>query len=86
LERGDKSKEGGWISVDRKASLLSCLQSLVPFKWSAKDLSQWGSAVGNIILHHFDFHADFWRQNYSERDRFGILALATSSQNYDGKD
>ena len=39
-ERGDKSKEGGWISVDRKASLLSYLQSLVPCKWSAKDLSQ----------------------------------------------
>ena len=37
---GDKSKEGGWISVDREASSLSYVQSLVPFRWSTKDLSQ----------------------------------------------
>ena len=38
--RRDKSEEGGWISVDRKTSLLSYVQSLFPFEWSTEDLSQ----------------------------------------------
>ena len=39
-EMGDKSKKGGWISVDHKASLLTYSQSLFPCKWSAKNVSQ----------------------------------------------
>ena len=38
-KRGDKSKEGEWVSGDRKASLLSYLQSLVPFK-NVKQMAQ----------------------------------------------